>query len=140
MFDQSPDGQNGASHEEPEVEEEEQEAKFAVLRSVSGDEVEVEQSIIQQVAGHDIEIEQSMVGLTSGENVALEQSASVLTVGRNVTVEGGATVFLLAPTVRGTVRTLFDVRSALALAVGYVAARQVVRLLGRLFEQDEEER
>lgn len=134
MFDQPSDAHNGASREEPYAEE--TEARFASLRMISGEDVAVEQSLVQQATGHDVDVRQSVVGLASGENVALEQSVSALTVGRNVAVNGGTSIFLLAPTVRGNVRTLFDIRSAAALAVGYVLARQVVRVLGRLFQRD----
>jgi len=101
----------------------------AVLRSVIGNEVEIEQSAVRDVRGDEVEVEQSALVYAAAQRLKLTGSSTVALVARDIEARNVNTVFLLSPRVRGTVRTVFDMRSAFAFGLGIVIGRQVLRLL-----------
>ena len=100
-----------------------------VLRSVSGNEVEIEQSAVRDVRGDEVEVEQSALVYAAAQRLNLSGSSTVALVARDVEARNVNTVFLLTPRVRGTVRTVFDMRAAFAFGLGIVLGRQLLRLL-----------
>ncbi len=104
--------------------------RATAVRSISAGEVDIKQSAVQRVTGDDIEIEQSSVALVTGARIELEGGSSFVVVGRDIHMKKVNTVLLLAPRVRGEVRTVFDWKSAVAVGVGVVLTRRLLKLLG----------
>lgn len=101
----------------------------SALRSVTGSEVDVEQSAVRALYGDDVEVEQSALAFANAERLSLRNSSAAVLVGRDVEARDVNTVFLLSPRVRGTVRTVFDIRAAFAFGLGIVLGRRLLRLL-----------
>ena len=97
--------------------------------SIVADEVSVRASVVRSVSGDEIEIEQSVVVAASGGHVEVEESAVFGVAGREVHLRKVRTVFLLATRVDGEVRTVFDWKGALAVGVGIVLTRRLLKLL-----------
>ncbi len=101
----------------------------SALRSVTGSEVEVEQSAVRALYGDEVEVEQSALAFASAERLSLRNSSAAVLVGRDVEARDVNTVFLLSPRVRGTVRTVFDIRAAFAFGLGIILGRRLLKLL-----------
>jgi hypothetical protein len=103
--------------------------RASAVRSVSGGEIRFAQSAVQQAHGDDVDIEQSALGVVSGNKLVMDESVAVAVVGREVEARNVRTLFLLSPRVTGTVRTVFDWKSALAIGAGIVLTRRLLKLL-----------
>jgi hypothetical protein len=101
----------------------------SAVRSITGGEVEVEQSAVRELHGEEVEVEQSALAFATAERLRVTSSTAVALVGRDVEARNVNTVFLLSPRVRGTVRTVFDMRAAFAFGLGIVLGRRLLRLL-----------
>jgi hypothetical protein len=118
----------------------------SAANSVSADQVEISQSQVSAVDGRTVSLNQSGVGRVKADEVSVSQSgiglvrATSLKVGDRasafavladeVTVEQGGNVFmLLAGDVSGEVRPVLDLRSALAIGVGFGLALGLLRRL-----------
>lgn len=108
------------------------EVSQSAIGSVNGATVTVQQSGLRQVTAEEAILTQTAAGIVRGERVALRESAAVVAAGREVSVENSRVVFLLAPSVRGQVHAAFTLPAAFALGFGFVSARALLRLLGRL--------
>jgi hypothetical protein len=116
----------------------------SLVRSAEAAEIELRQGIIGVARGGDIEISQGATGLVLGSKVEisqgfarfvgsrevrLEQAGAMTVLANNVTVgPQSGVVFLLARTVDGDVRTLFDWRGALAFGAAFAVVASVLRL------------
>jgi ribosomal protein L14 len=100
----------------------------SAVRSITGSDVEIEQSAIRELHGEEVEIEQSALVFATAERLRVQSSSAVALVGREVEAREVNTIFLLSPRVRGTVRTVFDMRAAFAFGLGIVLGRQLLRL------------
>ncbi len=107
---------------------EETEVRRRALGDVRGHEVELEQCAVRSVSGEEVEVEQSAVVFARAGRMKMEGSASVVVAARTVEAEDLRALFVLAPSVRGNVRTLFDLRTALAAGAGFFLARRGLRL------------
>lgn len=103
--------------------------RASALRSVSGGEVEIEQSAVQRVRGDEVEIEDSAVAFVTGGRVEVEDSTAIAIAGREVHATRVRTLFLFAPRLQGDVRTVFDWKGAIAVGVGIVLTRRLLKLL-----------
>ncbi len=99
--------------------------------SIDADRMEVTQGASVVLRGNDVNLNQSLSAVTAGENVSIQFSLSPVTVSKdNIDVNRSAVGLLAAPSVKaenssallvvankveGTVTTLLDWRSALAL-------------------------
>lgn len=100
----------------------------SAVRSITGGEVDVEQSAIRELHGDEIEVEQSALAFATAERLRISNSSALAVVGRDVEARDVNTIFLLSPRVRGTVRTVFDMRAAFAFGLGIVLGRRLLRL------------
>jgi hypothetical protein len=103
--------------------------RASVVRSVSGGEIEIEQSAVQQAHGDEVEVEQSAVLQLSGTHVDVDDSVVGAVIARKVEARNVRTVFLVASQFKGDVRTVFDWKSAVAIGVGIVLTRRLLKLL-----------
>jgi hypothetical protein len=103
--------------------------------SIDGEKLEVTQGATVVLQGNDITLNQSISGVTAGENVSINFSLSPLSISReHTTVNRSAVGFLAAKEVKsesmsallvvankieGSVTTLLDWRSALALGTAF---------------------
>jgi len=101
----------------------------SAVRSITGNEVEVDQSAVRDLRGDEVEVDQSALLFANAERLTIRGSSAVAVIGRDVQAREVNTVFLLAPRVRGTVRTVFDVRTAFAFGLGIVLGRYLLRLI-----------
>lgn len=100
------------------------------LGEVRGRDVEVEQSAVRSVHAERLEMEQSAVIVARATDAELQSSAIGVLAAREVQAEQLTALFVLAPVVRGNVRTLFDLRTAIAVGAGFFLARRALRLFG----------
>ncbi len=107
----------------------EAEIRGAVVGEVRGREVEIEQSAVRSVAAEEIEAEQSAFAFVRAKRVRMAESAAAVVVARTVEAADLRALFVLSPSVRGNVRTLFDLRTALAAGAGFFLARRMLRLV-----------
>ena len=107
----------------------ERSVRNSAVRSITGGDVEVEQSAVRALYGDEVEVEQSALAFANAERLNLRNSSAAVLVGRDVEARDVNTVFLLSPRVRGTVRTVFDMRAAFAFGLGIVLGRRLLRLL-----------
>jgi hypothetical protein len=100
----------------------------SAVRSITGGDVDVEQSAIRELHGDEIEVEQSALAFATAERLRITKSNALAVVGRDVEARDVNTILLLSPRVRGTVRTVFDMRAAFAFGLGIVLGRRLLRL------------
>lgn len=100
----------------------------SAVRSITGAEVEVEQSAIRELHGDEVEVGQSALAYATADRLRVTGSSALALVARDVEARNVNTVFLLSPRVRGTVRTVFDMRAAFAFGLGIVLGRRLLRL------------
>ncbi|MGD9889974.1 MAG: hypothetical protein AB7R89_21300 [Dehalococcoidia bacterium] len=100
----------------------------SAVRSITGGDVDVEQSAIRELHGDEVEVEQSALAFATAEQLRITNSNALAIVGRDVEARDVNTLFLLSPRVRGTVRTVFDMRAAFAFGLGIVLGRRLLRL------------
>ena len=103
--------------------------RASAVRSISAGEADIKTSAVQRVQGDDIEIERSSVAFATGGRIELEGGSALAVAGRDVQLKRVNTVFLLAPRVRGEVRTVFDWKSAVAVGAGMVLTQRLLKLL-----------
>lgn len=103
--------------------------RASAVRSVSGGEVEIEQSAVQDVRGEEVELEQSAAVRVTGERVEVKDSAVAAVVSRTVEAHNVRSFLLIASEIKGEVRTVFDWKSAVAVGVGIVLTRRLLKLL-----------
>ena len=103
--------------------------RAGAVRSVNAGEATITASAVQRVQGDAVELERSAVGIAGGLQVEVQDSSALGVAGREVRLERVRTVFLLAPRVQGEVRTVFDWKSAVAIGVGIVLTRRLLKLL-----------
>lgn len=108
----------------------ETELRRAAIGDVRAHEVEIEQSAVRSVHAEEFEAEQSAVLFARAGTAEIENSAVGILVAREVEAESLTAAFVLAPVVRGNVRTLFDLRTAFAMGAGYFVARRTLRAIG----------
>ncbi len=92
----------------------------------------IERSAIRRVTAEQVEISRSAVGVAVFDRGTIRQSDAGLVVGRSVAVDQVRTGILIAPVVRGDVRTLLDMRSAVAIGFGMVLGKVCVALVRSL--------
>ncbi len=103
--------------------------RAAAVRSVTAGDVEVRTSALQHVAAESVAIRRSSVALAGGSAVDVEHSQAFAIAGRDVRLANVRTVLLLAPRVRGEVRTLVDWKTAAGIGIGIVLGRRLLKLL-----------
>lgn len=100
----------------------------SAVRSITGGEVGIEQSAIRELHGDEVEVEQSALAFATADRLRVRSSSAVALVARDIEARDVNTIFLLSPRVRGTVRTVFDMRAAFAFGLGIVLGRRLLRL------------
>ncbi|MBI2762067.1 MAG: hypothetical protein HYX51_11655 [Chloroflexi bacterium] len=103
--------------------------RASAVRSVSGGEVDIKASVVQQVQGDDIELEDAAVALAQGGHIELHNVKALAIAGRTVEAENVRTAVLLSPRINGTVHTLVDWKSAVAVGAGIVLMHRLLKLL-----------
>jgi len=111
------------------VHDDERSFRGRVLNSVSGNDVEIEQSAVRDLHGDDVEIEQSALAVARAHRFDIRGSTAGLLIGRHVHARDVNTLLLLTPSLRGSVRTVIDLRTAFAFGLGIVLGRRLLRLL-----------
>ena len=99
-------------------------ARGAVVGDVRGHEVEIEQCAVRSVTAERVEAEQSAIAIVRAGQARMENTAAAIVAARTVEAGDLRALFVLSPSVRGNVRTLFDLRTALAVGVGFFLARR----------------
>lgn len=92
----------------------------------------IERSAIRRVTAEQVDIDRSAVGVATFDRGTIRQSDAGVIVGRSVAVDQVRAGILISPVVRGDVRTLLDIRSAVAIGFGMVLGKVVVSLLKSL--------
>ncbi len=130
-------GQIGAAGDPPrEVQAQYVQLGQSAVGTIDGQQVELSRSAARRVEASQFSAERSAVASASFQQGTLSQSAVGVLVAREVQCEDVRTVFLAAPVVRGNVRTLIDVRSALAIGFGMALGKVLIagiRAGGRRF-------
>lgn len=104
------------------------------LSGLDGSQVFVDRSAVRGLSAEQAHFERSAVGVASFEQGTLRQSTAGVVLSRSVACDEVRTVVLASPVVRGEVRTLIDLRTAVAIGFGMalgkaflVAVRALVR-------------
>ena len=71
----------------------------------------------------------SVLATARAQRLNIRRSTAALLMGRNILARDVTTFVLLAPSVRGRVRTVVDVRTAFAFGLGIVLGRWLLRRL-----------
>lgn len=114
--------ENGGSTEDVEL-------RRAAIGSVEGKEVEIEQSSVRSVVVDEFEAEQSAIAFVRAREVSIEGAAAGVIIARTVEAEELRAAVVIAPSIRGNVRTLFDLRTAFAIGAGFFLARWAMSAL-----------
>lgn len=103
--------------------------RASAVRSVSGGDVEIGQSAVRSVQAETAAIDNSAMMAASAGQLSVSNSRVGVLAGRTVDARSVRTLLLIAPRVRGEVRTLIDWKSALAVGAGIVVTRRLLRAL-----------
>jgi len=114
------------------VVEGEVELRGSIARSVAGEKIEIERSAVRSATAEEMEIEQSAVAFARAGRIEVEGGAIGVLAARSVEAGQLRAMLVLSPSVRGTVHTLFDLRTALAVGAGFFIARRAFRLAGAI--------
>ena len=103
--------------------------RASAVRSVSGGDVDLRQSAVQRLRGEEVHIKDSAVAAVAAQEVHVDDANVGLVAARQAHLRRVRTVVLLAPRVEGDVRTVFDWKGAIAIGVGIVLTRRLLKLL-----------
>ncbi len=100
-------------------------ASGRVIRPWEGEDavLRLERAAVRRLHGHDAHVERSLIGAASAERMTLKRGTTVFVAGQSVAMDEARVGILVAPVVRGDVRTLVDMRSAFAMGLGIVLGR-----------------
>ncbi|HMO53089.1 MAG TPA: hypothetical protein PJ994_01170 [Tepidiformaceae bacterium] len=85
--------------------------------------VGLDRRAVRRVAADHVETEKSAIGVARFERGTIRQSSAGVIIGKSVAVDEVRTGILIAPVVRGDVKTLLDMRSAVAIGFGMVLGK-----------------
>jgi hypothetical protein len=98
----------------------------SAVRSVDGEQVQLSRSAVRNLHATQLTAERSFIGVARVDQGTLRQSQAGVVAARSVACDQVRTFILASPVVRGEVRTLIDLRSAVAIGVGMALGRALL--------------
>ena len=103
-----------------------------------GDTALLERAAVRRLHAREMTVERSVVGIVRADRATLAGSNAAVVVARSLACDEVHAAVIVAPVVRGEVHTWLDMRSAIAIGLGWALGRVLiaaVRALGCRFRR-----
>jgi hypothetical protein len=97
------------------------------VRNLESDIARLERAAVARLRATDANFDRSAVAFASFDHGTLRQSAAGVVIARSLACDEVRTGVLISPVVRGEVHTWFDMRSAVALGVGFALGQAFLK-------------
>ena len=98
----------------------------SAIRWIDAEEVHADRSAIQRVQATSATLDHSAAGTVSANHATIRQSTVGAVVTRSAACDEVRTGILVSPVVRGDVHTWLDMRTAVAIGIGFFAGKLIL--------------